>query len=430
MKQLSLYLHIPFCIHTCSYCSFFVVSEEESKKQKKEHSIEDLKQRYLESLTSEMSNSPIRNAKIYTLYLWGGTPYQLWQQRLLELLHTINDSFDLSELRECTIEINPDPLDRVPAFMKLVQENCPFLKGLRRSIGTQTFDDSLLSASKRAYNFAQLQDFFYELSLQKSPSIRYNLDLIAFGKLLENGIPWGTEQMKRFTSLLEQKLFDSISLYTLELFPGSDWYHQSHHTSKAVQKVYGNDDMIFEEFVLLRNLIYRYGYKRQELSNFALDGKGSLHNDVYRSMESYLWLGINSSSYLSHEDAKRYFWSSYEGIYGVRFQNTKKRKQYLNTVTSNQKQVISNHNQQPIYESYEELSREQYLKDAFFLGLRKQPWLSNISQFQEILREDWKQEIEFLESIGKCRFEPSTETLFLTDSGFDVYNSVVNSLMK
>ncbi len=53
--------------------------------------------------------------------------------------------------------------------------------------------------------------------------------------------------------------------------------------------------------------------------------------------------------------------------------NTKKRKQYLNTVTSNQKQVISNHNQQPIYESYEELSREQYLKDAFFLGLRKQP---------------------------------------------------------
>jgi coproporphyrinogen III oxidase-like Fe-S oxidoreductase len=141
--------------------------------------------------------------------------------------------------------------------MKLVQESCSFLTGLRRSVGTQTFDDSLLAASKRAYTFLQLKDFFQQLSVQKSPSMRYNLDLIAFGKLLD-GIPRGQQQVERFESLLESKLFDSVSLYTLELFPGSDWYHQSHHTSKAVQKVYGNDDMIFDEFVWLRNCIYKY----------------------------------------------------------------------------------------------------------------------------------------------------------------------------
>jgi coproporphyrinogen III oxidase-like Fe-S oxidoreductase len=161
-------------------------------------------------------------------------------------------------------------------------------------------------ASKRAYTFKQLKEFFQQLSLQKSPSVRYNLDLIAFGKLLD-GIPWGQEQVERFESLLEQKLFDSISLYTLELFPGSDWYHQSHHTSKAVQKVYGNDDMIFDEFLWLRNCIYTYGYTRQELSNFALPHQGSLHNDVYWSMHSYLGLGINASSYLTHLDSKDFF---------------------------------------------------------------------------------------------------------------------------
>lgn len=250
---------------------------------------------------------------------------------MIELLKCINEHFDLSELQECTIEINPDPLDRVAQFMKLVQESCPFLKGLRRSIGTQTFDDSLLSASKRAYSFTQLKDFFQQLLLQKSPSIRYNLDLIAFGKLLQ-GIPRGEEQLGRFESLLERKFFDSISLYTLELFPGSDWYHQSHHSSKAIQKIYGNDDMIFEEFLFLRNVIYRYGYARQELSNFALKGKGSFHNDVYWSMQSYLGLGINASSYLTHEDAKNFFGLGYVGEYGVRFQNTKKRKSYLSTL--------------------------------------------------------------------------------------------------
>lgn len=423
MSQFSLYLHIPFCIHKCSYCSFFVIPENIINNEKliMNNDIQDLKQQYLEAMKSEIRNSPIRNRKLYTLYIGWGTPYQLWEERLLELLHFINEQFDLSELQECTIEINPDPLDRVPQFMKQVELSCPFLHGLRRSIGIQSFDDSLLAVSKRAYTFLQLQEFFSILQWQKSPAIRYNADLIAFGKLYD-GLPWWPEHINWFETVLQAKLFDSISLYTLELFPGSDWYHQSHHTSRAIQQVYGNDDKIFEEFLYLRSLVYRYGYERQELSNFALAGKGSLHNDVYWSMQSYWWVGINASSYLTHDDAQDFFGDRYTGAYGVRFQNTKKRKYYL----SRKSKVESI----KWFELYEELSREQYLKDSFFLGLRKQWWLLWIEKYAEILITSWREEITFLESLWKVIYDPITDCLKLTDDWFAVYNSVVNSLMK
>jgi oxygen-independent coproporphyrinogen III oxidase len=402
-----------------------VLPEEETRDQSKETSLDDFKQKYFEALKQEIYTSSLvsRLSSLKTIYIWWWTPYQLWEERLIELLHYIHTSFDLSDLQECTIEINPDPLDRVPVFMKRVEEECFFLKGLRRSIGTQSFDDSLLSASKRAYNFVQLKDFFQTLSLQKSSLIRYNLDLIAFGKLFD-GIPRGQEQVDWFQDILEQKLFDSISLYTLELFPGSDWYHQSHHTSKAVQMVYGDDDKIFEEFLWLRSCIYTYWYTRQELSNFALEGKGSFHNDVYWSMQSYLGLGINASSYLAHEDAKEYFWDIYAGEYGVRFQNTKQRKKYLSIKSKSESRKSEQ------YESFEQLTREQYLKDAFFLGLRKGKGIVWVSHVEEILITDWKQEVVFLESIGKLAYDEKNDSVKLEDAWFDVYNSVVGILMK
>jgi coproporphyrinogen III oxidase-like Fe-S oxidoreductase len=53
-----------------------VLPEKDSEITKSD-SLESLKDTYLQALKSEIYMSPLRGKKIYTLYLGGGTPYQL-----------------------------------------------------------------------------------------------------------------------------------------------------------------------------------------------------------------------------------------------------------------------------------------------------------------------------------------------------------------
>ena len=94
-------------------------------------------------------------------------------------------------------------------------------------------------------------------------------------------------------------MVDGFSIYTLELFPGSDRYNTQKvaHTQDAGDT--HDKDTVYDEFDRLATIVETNGYRRYELSNFALAGKRSIHNMVYRTMGSYLGLGINASSLLT-----------------------------------------------------------------------------------------------------------------------------------
>ena len=85
--------------------------------------------------------------------------------------------------------------------------------------------------------------------------------------------------------------FDSISLYQLELFPGSK-RHQLTHTLPPdpllKHLVKPDDDTVMQEREYLHDVIVDLGYQRYEVSNYALAGQDSIHNHVYWACEPYL----------------------------------------------------------------------------------------------------------------------------------------------
>jgi oxygen-independent coproporphyrinogen-3 oxidase len=179
---------------------------------------------------------------------------------------------------------------------------------LRRSIGIQSFDNEVLSDSGRAYTFQSCIDFLRRLVSLKKENAVFNIDFIAFGKW--NQTRKGDRQLRNpvslefFANLLESAFIDSVSLYMLELFPGSKWHAQQTALGMTPQegyglKQYGTDDDVYEEFQILKEMIQDAGYRRYEISNYSLAGKNSIHNRVYRSMGEWLGLGTSAVSHLS-----------------------------------------------------------------------------------------------------------------------------------
>jgi len=178
--MLSLYLHIPFCIRKCHYCSFFVTPEQEVETGK----MQALKKSYFNIVQHqiEQRNDVFPDEQIRTIYIGGGTPFQLGPELLIQTIETLLQTRDCTYLEELTIELNPDPIEEVLHFVDTCNKKRSHFYRLRRSFGIQSFDDSWLEQSGRGYTFEQLPDFFRALYNSKQPNVCYNADFIAFGK--------------------------------------------------------------------------------------------------------------------------------------------------------------------------------------------------------------------------------------------------------
>lgn len=140
-NSFSLYVSIPFCPTRCSYCSFV------------SHSIENaapLLDEYVELLCKELeSTAQIARSlglRLETVYFGGGTPTTLSAPQLKKLLFAVEKNFDLSSLREYTVEAGrPDTVTREK--LEVLHD---FSVG-RISINPQTFNDDVLAAIGRRH---------------------------------------------------------------------------------------------------------------------------------------------------------------------------------------------------------------------------------------------------------------------------------------
>ena len=150
-NDICLYIGIPFCPTRCSYCSFVSHSVEKSMK---------LIPPYLDALYSEIEEAGRlcreTGSRIVAVYIGGGTPTTLSATQLTELMAKIADSFDLSALREYTVEAGrPDTITPEKLFA---------LKSggaTRISINPQTMEDSVLVAIGRRHTSSQTREAFF-----------------------------------------------------------------------------------------------------------------------------------------------------------------------------------------------------------------------------------------------------------------------------
>ena len=263
----SLYIHIPFCNHICSYCDFCKMFYDEKICDK-----------YIDVLLDELHNLDI-NHKLKTIYIGGGTPSSLNIFQLGRLLSNVSKYLDKEY--EFSVEVNPDSLDeeKVKLFSKY---------GVNRvSIGVQTFDNDILKFLKRNHSYEDVKRVVDLLN--KYNITNYSFDFIYGIKgqsidLLENDLTKAIELNPKHLSFYSLILEDNTLLMI------------NKYKEEDEDEVRNQYDFIYSK--LKENKYYRY-----EVSNFSLKGYESKHNLVYWNNEEYYALGVAASSYV---DGVRY----------------------------------------------------------------------------------------------------------------------------
>lgn len=137
----SLYISIPFCPTRCKYCSFVSHSIEKTQKL-----VDD----YVALLVKEIAEigryAKALSLRLETIYFGGGTPTTLSPQNLSLLFNAIEKNFDLSTLREYTVEAGR------PDTVTVEKMNTLKSAGVGRiSINPQSFNDEVLNAIGRRH---------------------------------------------------------------------------------------------------------------------------------------------------------------------------------------------------------------------------------------------------------------------------------------
>ncbi len=162
----SLYVSIPFCPTRCNYCSFVSQSVEKTKKLIKPY-VDIL----LEEIKETAKIAKDLKLRLETVYIGGGTPTTLEADDLYLIVKTIHEHFDLSNLREFTVEAGrPDTITE--AKLRAIG-----LYSDRLSINPQTLNDSVLETIGRRHS---TEEFYNAFNLARKLGFRHiNTDLIA-----------------------------------------------------------------------------------------------------------------------------------------------------------------------------------------------------------------------------------------------------------
>ncbi|MDE6149629.1 MAG: coproporphyrinogen dehydrogenase HemZ [Ruminococcus sp.] len=198
-KSFSLYVSIPFCPTRCSYCSFVSQSIEGCL---------NLIPEYVDNLCREIEYTAeiVKRLGLVldTVYFGGGTPTTLEADMLDKLMKTIAGSFDLSNLREYTVEAGRADTITCEKLKVLKKNGCN-----RISINPQTLNDSVLERIGRKHTAEQFLDSY---KLAKSIGFEsVNTDIIA-------GLPTDTlDSFKNTVDKLIQLEPENITVHTLSI---------------------------------------------------------------------------------------------------------------------------------------------------------------------------------------------------------------------
>ena len=202
-QDVCLYVGIPFCPTRCAYCSFVSQSVEKSMK---------LIAPFLEALYEELGAVAAQVKKlglrVISIYFGGGTPTTLSAEQLEKLCTFLKENFDLSALREYTVEAGrPDTI---------TEEKLRVLRAHgadRISVNPQTMNDRILDIIGRRHSAEDIVK-----ALEKVRAVggfAVNMDLIA-------GLPG--DEPEGFAETVDKVIAlepENITIHTLSLKKGS-----------------------------------------------------------------------------------------------------------------------------------------------------------------------------------------------------------------
>ena len=297
-------------------------------------------------------------------------------------MNSIHENYSLEKDCEITIEVNPGTCskERADAWRNA---------GINRvSIGLQSLEDMELKALGRIHS----ADEFYETyeEVVKTGFNNINIDLMTAipGQTMESCC----KTLRAVTTLNPAPVH--ISAYSLIIEGETPFFENT--------PVLPDEDTEREMYKITNDILFKSGYQRYEISNYAKPGFECRHNEVYWQRGNYAGFGIGAASLVEN----------------VRFTNGRDLKRYLENG--------------PVKENRQELSQEEQMEEFMFLGLRMMQGISE-KKFQRLFGRTIDQvypgivDKHIKNGLLQRFFNllEREERIMLTDRGIDVSNVVM-----
>jgi oxygen-independent coproporphyrinogen-3 oxidase len=269
LPELSLYVHLPWCIRKCPYCDF-------NSHEQRGDIPEDA---YLAALIQDLESSLplIWGRPLVSVFIGGGTPSLFSAESIARLLSEIRARVRLLPGAEITMEANPGSFeaDRFTGFAQA---------GVNRlSLGVQSFQGHQLETLGRVHNPEQA---FHAAEHAVKVFPRVNLDLMF-------GLPGQT--LRELETEIDQAVAlgsEHLSMYQLTLEP---------NTQFAVRPPPNlpDDDQLADMQQLVVERLAKAGFERYEISAYARRGAQAQHNLNYWTFGDYLGIGAGAHGKIS-----------------------------------------------------------------------------------------------------------------------------------
>ncbi len=318
-----------------------------------------------------------------TIFFGGGTPSLLPAASMQRLIVGLKDRFDLSQLEEWTIEINPATADL--DYLKMLRA-----EGVDRlSFGAQSFDRDELKTLERHHDPADVEN---SIAMARQAGFqRLNVDLIY-------AIP--NQTLESWRRSLDRALLlqiDHLSCYGLT--------YES-NTPMTVRKRLGQftpstDELELQMYKQARDSLAAAGIEWYEISNYARAGQECRHNLIYWTGGNYIGLGPSAASHVD----------------GHRFKNLPHLREWEQAVPTGQLPVVE----------HELLSPGQRISERILLQLRLRCGIDlNTLEIDADERAAW---VERITPLARKRLISITPThVHLLDAGLAVADAVALEL--
>ena len=368
MKEIGVYIHIPFCKQKCLYCDFVSFANKQ-----------ELQKEYVEALKKEIESWKNNNEEyaVKTIYIGGGTPSFIDSTYIVEILKKVGNA------KSITIELNPGTVTK----QKLIDYKKIGIN--RLSIGLQSTSNRLLKQIGRIHDYNQ---FLETYNLAREIGFHnINVDLMI-------GLPG--QSIKDIKESLEKICIlnpEHISVYSLIV-----------EENTPIQMLIEKGELHLPEeeterqmYWYVKNFLELKGYKHYEISNFAKLGFESEHNMDCWEQKEYIGFGAGAHSYINNK----------------RFCNTSNIEEYV--INCKNDEFEKNVEIQEIQD------QENKMKEYMIIGLRKIDGIS-IQKFEKAFNQNpillFKNELQKL--YQKKLIIIDGDIIKLSNKGLDFANLV------
>lgn len=271
LPPLSLYVHVPWCVRKCPYCDFNSHGVGNNVTLPEEEYLHAL----LADLDAELALAAGR--ELVSIFIGGGTPSLMSATFYQRLLDALAARLPFARGIEITLEANPGTLEhgRFKGYRQA---------GINRlSLGVQSFHDRQLKALGRIHGGKEALAAID--AARRAGFDNFNIDLM-------HGLPEQTPALA--LADLNQAIALSpahLSWYQLTLEPNTEFYSRPPRLPE--------EEMLWDIQDIGHERLEAAGFKRYEISAYAVEQRHSRHNLNYWQFGDYLGIGAGAHGKVS-----------------------------------------------------------------------------------------------------------------------------------